>query len=278
MSYPDLDTSEADARPVELYYFSRGATPSEPAPEEWRFTSAQYDFDTEFLLYPFGGIYASRSIRRNEVAQSSERGRNTLQLTVPRDFEIVEEFRRVPVPGAIGLTLMQVHQRDFDYQFVQLWSGRVLSAQWDNASAQLSCEPTSASLERNGLRRLYSRTCTHALYDGLCRVVPQPVSMLVSDQAGTRLLLDGAALLPDEFAGGWVEAAADGGRKTMIVNHTDTEATLIHPVEFEHGEAVLLYRGCDKSVAVCEGRFDNLPNYGGFPFIPDKNPFDTGIF
>jgi len=36
--------------------------------------------------------------------------------------------------------------------------------------------------------------------------------------------------------------------------------------------------GCDHSVSTCAARFDNLANYGGFPFIPTKNPFSTGVF
>jgi hypothetical protein len=31
-------------------------------------------------------------------------------------------------------------------------------------------------------------------------------------------------------------------------------------------------------VSTCQSRFDNLDNYGGFPFIPLKNPFATGVF
>jgi hypothetical protein len=36
--------------------------------------------------------------------------------------------------------------------------------------------------------------------------------------------------------------------------------------------------GCDHSVSTCAARFGNLANYGGFPFIPTKNPFSTGVF
>jgi len=28
----------------------------------------------------------------------------------------------------------------------------------------------------------------------------------------------------------------------------------------------------------CAERFGNLDNYGGFPAIPSKNPFSTGVF
>lgn len=34
------------------------------------------------------------------------------------------------------------------------------------------------------------------------------------------------------------------------------------------GDDFLVYPGCDKTMATCEDRFDNLPHFRGFPFIP----------
>ena len=42
---------------------------------------------------------------------------------------------------------------------------------------------------------------------------------------------------------------------------------------FYGSSTVTLYPGCTKSRAVCKNKFDNLNNYGGFPWIPTKNPF-----
>jgi len=36
---------------------------------------------------------------------------------------------------------------------------------------------------------------------------------------------------------------------------------------------VKIYPGCDRVRATCESKFDNLDNFGGFPWIPTKNPF-----
>lgn len=64
----------------------------------------------------------------------------------------------------------------------------------------------------------------------------------------------------------------DGAR--MIVGHTGINITLVSPMpSLVPGQAVRLYAGCDHSTTVCKNRFDNLANYGGFPWIPGKNPF-----
>jgi hypothetical protein len=40
------------------------------------------------------------------------------------------------------------------------------------------------------------------------------------------------------------------------------------------GVPLTLYPGCDHLKATCLAKFDNLPNYGGFPYIPARNPLD----
>lgn len=269
MSYGTHETAEHTGQPVEMLFFSRGSA-------VWRYTTASHDI-TPPTYPPFDGLYVATAIKRNAIAQSSESGRNTLTLEVPRDLDLLREFRGVPLPGAIAVTLMRLQQRDDTFEVITLWSGRVLGASWGADAARLECEPASVSLARNGLRQLYARTCTHVLYDGMCKAVPAPVANAVFDIAGNALVLAPSSMQPGEFAGGWVEAVG-GEKKTMIVSNTDSTLTLLSMPTFETGEPVLLYAGCDKTMATCQGKFNNLPNYGGFPFIPNKNPFNAGVF
>ena len=38
-------------------------------------------------------------------------------------------------------------------------------------------------------------------------------------------------------------------------------------------DAVTLYPGCDHTLTTCDTAFSNSLNYGGFPAIPQKNPW-----
>ncbi|UJB18766.1 MULTISPECIES: phage BR0599 family protein [Lysobacter] len=40
------------------------------------------------------------------------------------------------------------------------------------------------------------------------------------------------------------------------------------------GQAIIAYPGCGRSMAICHGKFNNAPNYGGAPGLPGKSPFD----
>ena len=42
------------------------------------------------------------------------------------------------------------------------------------------------------------------------------------------------------------------------------------------GQKVRLYPGCQHTLTICATRFNNLENYGGYPFIPLDNPFTSG--
>ncbi|GIX24913.1 MAG: hypothetical protein KatS3mg122_2144 [Caldimonas sp.] len=88
------------------------------------------------------------------------------------------------------------------------------------------------------------------------------------------------ASLPPEvagmLAGGWLQTPA--GARHMIVSESTAGVELLYPVGLAPQTPVELVAGCDHSMPTCAARFDNLANYGGFPFIPTKNPFSTGVF
>jgi uncharacterized phage protein (TIGR02218 family) len=41
------------------------------------------------------------------------------------------------------------------------------------------------------------------------------------------------------------------------------------------GDVLSLYPGCDHSMATCISKFNNLVNYGGFPYMTQKNPWSN---
>jgi hypothetical protein len=49
------------------------------------------------------------------------------------------------------------------------------------------------------------------------------------------------------------------------------------PLNVEVGNKVTLYAGCDKTQETCKNKFSNARNFGGYKFIPIKNPFTEGV-
>lgn len=270
MTYDSREKSAQDGAPVELYQFSRNE-------KIWRYTSAGDDIGDSTATW------TSAPIQRNEIEQSTEQARNALTLTVPRNFEIADMFRIAPPSDVIALTVFRYH-RDEEDDVAVIWIGRVLNVSFEGARAQMRCEPVSLSLKRQGLRRLYQKQCPHVLYGLLpgCGVDREThkTETTVTNIAGVVLSVAGLAAKP--YAGGFVEWEDDTGNleRRFIRSFDGLDLTLNFPFNgIADTDPVTVFPGCDHTMDTCDTVYNNLPNYGGFPFTPDKNPFDgTPIF
>ncbi|HWH75545.1 MAG TPA: phage BR0599 family protein [Methylibium sp.] len=262
MSYDARETSIAGGAPVEFYEFTRGSA----APQ--RYTSA----DGDIVLS--GNTYVARTLRRGRIEASAERARNALQISCERTFPIAEMFRVAPPSDVIGVVVKRQHRDDVDVAVI--WTGRVLNCAFNGLEAVLSCEPVTSSMKRPGLRRLYQRGCPHVLYGPGCGLNRASVSTLTTVTAISGLVLSVAALDAYPFAGGFVEWEVEPGvfERRFIGSFSSLNLTLTQPFQgIPIGAAVTVSPGCDHTMATCDGTYANVPNFGGFPFIPIKNPF-----
>lgn len=265
MTYEAREASTQEGAPVELYEFTRGTIVQ-------RFTSA----DSDFTL--LANTYTSATLQRGQIESSAERARNSLSITCARDFPIAELFRVTPPTEVIMLTLKRVHRGDTDAAVI--WMGRVLNCEWSGSVARLNCEPVISSLRRVGLRRKYQRQCPHVLYmqgPGQCGVNRATHSTVTTVAAVSGLVLSVDSLASKPYAGGFVEWETPGGEieRRFISSFAGTDLTLSQAFQgIAVGQEVTVSPGCDHTMATCQTVYANLPNYGGFPFIPIKNPFD----
>jgi uncharacterized phage protein (TIGR02218 family) len=116
------------------------------------------------------------------------------------------------------------------------------------------------------------------LYGTACQAsaVVHRVPGTVALVTGVVLSVPAAAGFPaGHFAGGFATWAANGlTEKRMIIVHTGDAITLSAvPPGLAVGDTISLYPGCDRTLATCDTKFGNSANFGGFPFIPTKNPF-----
>lgn len=267
MTYDSRERSADQARPVELYEFRREAF-------IWRYTTADRDYVQDFQTFQ------RAAIRRGTIEQGSEMNRSALRLTLDPALDIVEQYRTGPTTDAVSLTLRQVHEGDG--QAAVIWTGRITSVSpWKNGQAEIVLEPVYTSLRRNGLRRIYQRQCPHVLYGAACGVNPAAfrVTGTVGGIAGTVVTVGAAATFPvGYFDGGmleWEVAPATFERR-FILAHSSASLTLsTQPQGLQFGAEVRAYPGCDHSTAACGQKFGNLPNYGGMPYIPQKNPYGS---
>lgn len=278
MTYNAREDSVQDGSPILLFQFVQGVL-------VWRYTS------TAFPVQHLGVTWVPTPITPGNVTQSGDMTKDTLSLQFPRGHEFARQFLGYTPDQVTTVTVFRGHANDPDGQFIAYWKGRVASFKAARDSLSVECEPIFTSLRRPGLRARWQRSCRFALYhrgcglnaedfgtDGLCTVAD-----------GVNITVPEAALLPAGWLIGGMVRTPDGVLR-YIVNHSDDQIRLIRPVEsltkavaesgygqgygqFYGGVSVRLYPGCDHSPSTCKNKFDNLNNFGGFPWIPTKNPF-----
>lgn len=267
MTYNLIETSMQDARPIELYEYQRGT-------QFWRYTSADQNISFDSASYQ-----AVPAMKRSNIEASTERARNALKIEAPRDWDIAEQYRTYPPSEPITLTVREFH--DGDAEAVVVWVGRITSVEWEGSKATVIHEPVSSSLKRPGLRRLYQRQCPHVLYGTACGVSEEAYAINSTVQTisadGLELSMSGTGEFASQyFAGGVARLSLGSGQfeRRMITISGSGLIVLGKPfAALAVGLQLRLSPGCDHTLTTCNTKFGNVANYGGFPFIPQKNPF-----
>lgn len=269
MTYIEYDESVQSGDPINLFLFTRNGV-------DYRFT------DGPLSVVALSETWIAAPISTSAIRQSEDMGRDNIELEFPRDNSFAKTFLSDLIEFPTSVTFYRGYVADPDQEFIVYWKGRISGSTSAGNIIQLTCEPIFTSLRRPGLRARYQRSCRHALYGRGCNVDKDAfkVDADCTAAAGNIITVPDAAASPaGYFIGGMVQDS--NGVYRFITNHSGSILTLIRPLEslIEDANssagvaAVSLYPGCDHTRTTCENKFNNQLNYGGFPWIPTKNPF-----
>lgn len=273
MAFDTFETSNDDGRPVSLYEFRHGNT-------YWRYCTNDEDLEGIGLdENDDPADWIAKAISDEGVTQGGS-DQNDLQIALPSNLEVPALFRAGKPTGKVWLSVRRYHLGDDVTETPLLWSGTVVNASLvDKATSQLSCRSLGGTYDRNGLRLAWDRMCPHPLYGVGCFVdkAEHAYPRTIATLTGTNFTCT-AHTEPEEgsFTGGFVEWARDDGsfdRRGIELQDGNDFLVLGITAGLEIGMEVTIYPGCTRNTAACK-LFDNLPNYGGFPHLPGKSPFD----
>lgn len=256
------------SRNVELVNIGRGA--------------AQWLYACGNRVITINGItYQPAAIQRGTISESADLTRNTLDLTMPQDLDVLTQFKGASPLQPMSVTLLKQNLTTGVVSII--WSGAVGSVEWETHDAIMHCLPPMASMQALALKRTWQVTCELALYgagDGQCNASSAAVqaSATITSVSGNVIQAAAFAAQPDGWwAGGYI--SWQNGQTTevrFITNHASDTVTLMTPALMEVGTVVNALPGCDHTMATCNSKFNNAVNYGGQLWIPVKNPFGSG--
>lgn len=263
MTYDLAERGQWSSQPIELYRFTRGLT-------TWLYTGADDDVTIG------ADVYLAVVLRRGDLPQNEERDNATLDVFMDPSIAAVAEFigGATAAPTNVIVLRRQRLEAGVDEQAV-IFVGQVGVVEFGEAEAHLTCIPMQKALQRKVPRWVFQTLCNHMLYDAYCGVDPgaYTIAGTITAVVGRRLTITGADAKPDGWANaGWVK---DGDAYAFVVGHAGTTIDLLAITpRFMVGDAVTITAGCDRSQATCVAKFSNLENFMGFPYIPDKNPYE----
>jgi len=272
-SFDVLESSVQDSRPIEVYTFGLGTT-------SFTYTSAEDPITLGTT------VHEPIAIARSGVSQGAGDNVNTLTVTVPADNPFASKYVDL-VPGQRAtLTIVRLQRNEsptFNTQVV-IYKGSVLSVRFPNDGEV--AEVAVRSLENAGNRRIprytFMAQCNHLLYGPGC-----DVSTVAFNDVGTVTAVSGSVITvsggvgsrpANFFRGGFVKPSAESDFR-LIVAHSGANLTLLLPFATSIlGASVQAFAGCDHRFrGDCATKFDNIHSYGGFPYVPRKNPFVSGL-
>lgn len=275
MAYDDFETSNNEGRPIALYEMRWGNV-------YWRYTSADIE-------QTFGGqTFEPISIRDEGMTQGGS-SENDFSVTAQSDIPLVALFGDSPPTRPVWLTVRRKHADDPDNEAPVFWVGRVANVMRQENPAEAIIRGISIAklLKSGGLRLTWNKNCPHCVYDSACRapLADHKYTVTVAEVAGPYLtFLEPTIPTEGTFTGGFVEWDRSGtgttelrGIEEMI---SDTKVKVLGRLPgLSSGDSIDIYPGCDQTTSTCDAGFDNILNYGGFFFMPEKSPFDgTQVF
>jgi uncharacterized phage protein (TIGR02218 family) len=270
-SFDTLESSVESSRPIELYQITIGS-------DAYRYTSAEDEITAD------GNLFEPIAIARNSIEQGSDSSDRTLSLTVPATNPFAMLFVNV-APGERATVTAYRYQRDESPAFdttVLIFKGTVQSVRFseDGTVAEIAVRSIETALNRTIPRFSYMGVCNHFLYDQGCKADPSSFNHIgvVTAETNSVVTVTGASASGLDFVGGYMRPVSVNDFRMILAQSGDQLTILLPFPEALYGGSVQCFAGCDHIIdSDCALIFDNVINFGGFPFVPARNVFETGL-
>lgn len=165
---------------------------------------------------------------------------------------------------------------------VNLFTGVVNDISAGSGKVTINVASDLVYLNASFPRNYFLPSCNHALFGPGCGLSKAAYKVSGSVTGSTQTVLTDSALSQASgyFALGSIviTSGVNIGLTREVKAFASGALTLLYPLPYPcaNGDTFDAYPGCDKLEATCGGKFNNLPHFRGFPFVPTPEVIELG--
>ncbi len=234
--------------------------------------------DSKEAVRYHGLTYTPYPIKREKVNFSVDLRVDQTSVRLARNWGLDRAVTANLLSGA-AFSITRVRKEAPDHDNMLLFDGEIANIASGFSEIQLRAQ-TLDFLNFLLPRREIQVACNWKLYDKFCSV---GVTTFQSSGVTSQASATGRILNSTTFSGetneyytlGYVEITSGDNKhlKRSISSHTSDAVTVIPPFPFTLAQSTSfkVVPGCRHDIGDCEDKFNNLINYGGFPYVPKQD-------
>ncbi len=234
-------------------------------------------------------------IKHGAVASNDRFEVRSCSLSIDSDDERLRRFFVMSAAVKLKMWIIRISRAefsqtvDFETEALVVESGILSRFSFSGQTIAAELTPEPFYMEHSVPRYFCQRSCNHALYGHGCGLSPEDFMLeteIVSiDPAAREIVVlgrKGGGAAATYFEAGYFDHDETGQKFSIAWSaHTGASDTKFklgywHP-DLAPGQTLKAYAGCRHTADDCVNRFGNGANFGGFPFVPNKNPVTNGV-
>ena len=240
-------------------------------------------WDTNLTVLGNTFLTGPPNIARSAIEEKLGMEVATLEVTL--EASLTDAVNGVPILQAIGQGIFDGAGFRIDRLFMDSTSHQIgtvvrfsgfigaveeLTRSW----AKLTVNSGTAYLNLQLPAIILQPGCTNTLFDARCGLFKASFANNLTVQAGSTVnkIISGSAQPDTYFDNGQLifTSGPNTGLVKAIRQYIAGVMSFNSPLPFapNAGDAFRAYPGCDKTQATCTGKFNNLTNFEGFPYVP----------
>lgn len=246
----------------------------------WRLTSADFDIKHS------GNTYSCQNAGISRSEMSWQQGLSVDDVMIelnpsPNDrlgsISLVEAFRNGSFDGAeiqLDMAFYKNGWKSAPLILEKLFVGNMDVEEVSGSYVKLTIKSLTELLNTSFPADVYQTACHYPLYGTGCGVnrTNFAENSIVQSGSTKKQLNCSLTKVAGYYQNGIVEftSGTNINIKKSIKLHTSGVITLSTPLQYapQVGDTFAIFAGCDKTMATCKGKFNNLDNFSGTPFIP----------